>query len=271
VRQIYPVQGPDWPVAPKAGPGPLPDAVAALARLYACPAVSGRPWVRANMVTSTDGAAAVDGMSGGLSGPADRMVFTVLRSLADVILVGARTARVERYRPVPAAPIWTALRPAGSQLPRIAVVTGSLDLDSRLLDSPRGNPPIFITTPVAADDASGSAVAAQAQIVVAGQQRVDVGQAIAALGGMGYQQILVEGGPSLLAQLAEVDLLDEFCVTISPVLAGGSAGRVVAPRPAEPGSTTGPAARLNLAHVLTDDGFLFCRYLRHQTPQSGEE
>ncbi len=224
------------------------------------------------MVTSTDGAATVDGMSGGLSGPADRMVFTVLRSLADVILVGARTARVERYRPVPAAPIWTALRPAGNPLPRIAVVTGSLDLDSRLLDSPRGSqPPIFITTPVAADDASGSAVAGRAQIVPVGQQRVDVGQAIAALGGMGYQQILVEGGPSLLAQLTEVDLLDEFCVTISPVLAGGSAGRVVAPRPAKPGSATEPATRLSLAHVLTDDGFLFCRYLRHQTPQAGEE
>ena len=272
MRQIYPVQGPDWPVAPKAGPGPLPDTVAALARLYAGPAVSGRLWVRANMVTSTDGAATVDGLSGGLSGPGDRMVFTVLRSLADVILVGAGTARAERYRPVADTPIWTALRPAGSQLPRIAVVTGSVDRDSRLLDSPRGSqPPIFITTPVAADVASTSGVAARADIIAVGQQRVDVGQAIAALGGMGYQQILVEGGPSLLAELSEVGLLDEFCLTISPVLAGGSAGRVVAPRPARPGSATGPAARLSLAHVLTDDGFLFCRYLRHQTTQSGEE
>src|SRR5258708_36565463 len=117
------------------------------------------------MVTSTDGAATVDGMSGGLSGPADRMVFTVLRSLADVILVGARTARVERYRPVPAAPIWTALRPAGNPLPRIAVVTGSLDLDSRLLDSPRvSQPQIFISHPVASDYAHGNSVPGRAQL-----------------------------------------------------------------------------------------------------------
>jgi riboflavin biosynthesis pyrimidine reductase len=272
VRQIYPVQGQDWPVAPKAGPGPLPDAVAALARLYACPAVSGRPWVRANMVTSTDGAASVDGLSGGLSGPADRMVFTVLRSLADVILVGAGTARVERYRPVAESPIWTALRPGGSQLPRIAIVTGRVDRDSLLLDGPPGSqPPIFITTPVGADDASGSGVAARAEVIATGQHCVEVGQAIATLGGMGYKQILVEGGPSLLAQLTEVNLLDEFCLTISPVLAGGSAGRVVAPRPAKPGSATGPAARLSLAHVLTDDGFLFCRYLRQPMTRSGEE
>ena len=50
------------------------------------------------------------GRSGGLSGDADRLVFSVLRSLADVILVGAGTARAEQYRPVREREVWAALR-----------------------------------------------------------------------------------------------------------------------------------------------------------------
>src|SRR5262249_56336246 len=52
------------------------------------------------MVASLDGAATVRGRTGGLSGEADRQVFAMLRALADVIVVGAGTARVEGYGPV---------------------------------------------------------------------------------------------------------------------------------------------------------------------------
>ena len=71
--------------------------------------------VRANMVSTVDGAASgIDGLSGTVSGEADRRVFRTLRQLADVVLVGAGTARAEGYRP--------------AALP-IAVVSGRLDLD----------------------------------------------------------------------------------------------------------------------------------------------
>ena len=112
--------------------GPPPD----LPARYAYPSagqLAGRPWVRANMIESADGAAEVGGLSGGLSGPADREVFGLLRALADVILVGAGTARAET---VPAGPGAGPLggtargRPA---TPPIAVLTAQLDLD---LDSP---------------------------------------------------------------------------------------------------------------------------------------
>ncbi len=221
------------------------------------------------MVTSTDGAATLDGLSGGLSGPADRMIFTVLRSLADAILVGAGTARAERYRPVSAAAIWTGLRPAGAALPVIAVVTATLNLDSCAPLLAGGQPPIIITTAAAAaaDAARGGPVAGQAQLLVAGQQRVDIRQAVMALAALGYQQILVEGGPTLLGHLATADLLDEFCITISPVLAHGPAGRIVVP----PEAADAAATRLTLAHVLADEGFLFCRYLRDLSPTSTEE
>ena len=44
--------------------------------------------------------------------------------------------------------------------------------------------------------------------------------------------MLAEGGPHLLAQIAEAGLLDELCLTVSPVLAGPAPGRILAgPRP----------------------------------------
>ena len=74
------------------------------------------------MIESADGAAAVDGLSGGLSGPGDRAVFGVLRALADVILVGAGTAREEKYRPARVRPEWAGLRAGRPAAPPIAVL-----------------------------------------------------------------------------------------------------------------------------------------------------
>ena len=88
MRQAYP------------GGSALTDA--ALAALYDYPDLGAPParWLRANMVASLDGAATVDGHSGGLSNEADQQVFAMLRAHADVILVGAGTARAEGYGPV---------------------------------------------------------------------------------------------------------------------------------------------------------------------------
>jgi riboflavin biosynthesis pyrimidine reductase len=249
VQRIYP-PGPDGPAGPD-----LPG-------WYAYPGpeqTGGHPWVRANMIESADGAAEVGGRSGGLSGPPDRVVFGLLRALAEVILVGAGTARAERYRPARADPRWAALRAGRPATPPVAVLTRRLDLD---LDGPLltgaapGARTIVITTGAAPEPARQQA-GRHADVITLDGQRADLGAAIAALAGRGYRRILVEGGPHLLGQLAAAGLVDELCVTISPVLAGGTAGRIVA----GPGAAGGPA-RLALAHVLEDGGFLFCRYQR---------
>jgi riboflavin biosynthesis pyrimidine reductase len=108
-------------------------------------------------------------------------------------------------------------------------------------------------------------------VVVAGTERLTPATIIGALAERGYRRLLTEGGPSLLTQFNEAGLLDDLCLTISPVLEGGWAGRIhAAPaaaglgRPAGPDAAPGPgrAARLRLAHVLEDDGSLLCRYLR---------
>ena len=90
--------------------------------------------VRVNFVASADGASSVDGLSGGLSSPADKRVFDLLRDLADVILVGAGTARAEGYGYPPYGADRRARRRALglAELPTFAVVSGRLDLDPDL-------------------------------------------------------------------------------------------------------------------------------------------
>jgi riboflavin biosynthesis pyrimidine reductase len=239
---------------------------AALAALYAYPDLGVPParWLRANMVASLDGAATVDGRSGGLSGAADEQVFAMLRSHADVILVGAGTARTERYgpvRPQSEGLRWAFLRDGRAPSAPIAVVTRALDLDitSPLLTEAPPHARTIVITTESAPPARRAAAARTAEVILAGEASVDLMAAVEALAGRGHQRISCEGGPHLLAQLAGADLLDELCLTISPLLAGPDSGRIVAGGLPMLGGGTAP---FTLAHVLVDEGFLICRYVR---------
>jgi riboflavin biosynthesis pyrimidine reductase len=227
------------------------------ARLYEYPAAA--QWLRANMVASADGAAALGGVTEGLSSEADRDVFFLLRALADVVVVGAGTARTENYGPARVREQWRSLRAGRAPTPPIAVVTARLDLDpgSRLI---AGAPPhartIVITTAKAPPDRRAE-LAGHADVVVAGDETVDLKAAVTALADRGYRRMLAEGGPHLLAQLIEAGLLDELCLTIAPLAAGPGAPRIVS------GALPAPhPLPLALAHVLEENGFLLCRYTR---------
>ena len=227
-----------------------------LPALYAYP--DGQ-WLRANMVSSADGAASLNGVTAGISSDTDRRVFVLLRTLSDVILVGAGTVREEGYKPARTRELWTDLRVGRTPTPPIAVVSARLDLDP---DGPliAGAPPhartIVITTARAPADRRAG-LARHADVIVAGDESVDLKAAVSALAECGYQRMLTEGGPHLLAQLAGAGLLDELCLTIGPLLAGPGASRIVAGAASAP-----PPAPLTLAHVLEDDGFLLCRYTK---------
>ena len=84
-------------------------------------------WLRANFIASLDGGATFGGKTGQLGGPGDRAVFSLLRELADVILVGAGTVRAEGYagaRPTVAQRQRRQTR-GQSEVPRLAIVTKS--------------------------------------------------------------------------------------------------------------------------------------------------
>lgn len=231
---------------------------AGLAAAYAFPQPR---WLRANMVASADGAGFLDGRTEGLSSPADMRLFGMLRVLADVVLVGAGTARTEQYKPARHRPALADLRAASvgpdkaATVP-IALVSRKLELD---FTAPlfAGAPPdartIVITCAGAPDDKRASAARA-ADLIVAGDLVVDLTEALGALRARGLGRVLCEGGPHLLGEIAAAGLLDELCLTVSPVLAGPGPARVTAGAPFS-------ARPMTLAHVLADGGFLFCRYL----------
>jgi riboflavin biosynthesis pyrimidine reductase len=225
-----------------------------LAEAYAYPR---ERWLRTNMVMSADGAGSLNGLSGGLSAAGDKRVFGILRVLADVVLVGSGTAEAENYKPARPRPALASLRAGRPATATIAVISGSLDLDLAsplFTDAPADARTIVITREAARPELR-TAAAKAADVIVAGQDKVDLAAAVAALADRGLCRVNCEGGPHLLSQVAAAGLLDELTLTVSPILAGPGAGRIVA------GAAFASASPLTLAQVLAEDGYLFCRYL----------
>ena len=72
-------------------PAPAGDTSVRAAYTAERPPRADRPWIGLCMVASLDGSIAVDGASGKLGNPNDLDVLLTLRSIADMILVGAGT------------------------------------------------------------------------------------------------------------------------------------------------------------------------------------
>jgi riboflavin biosynthesis pyrimidine reductase len=219
------------------------------------------PALRLNMISSVDGGATVGGVSGGLGGAADKLVFAALRTMTDAVLVGAGTVRAERYGPVRLPAEARARRRAGgmTEVPPIAVVTSTAQLDwSRPFFTEADVRPIIVTGTAAPAD-SMSRAREVADVIVAGDTRVDPADAAAALHAEGFAHILAEGGPRLGAELAAAGILDELCVTLSPKLIAGDGPRILV-GPAFPSPID-----LEVVHLLEEDGYVFLRYRKAET------
>lgn len=237
---------------------------AGLAQYYAYPDDIARWWVRANMIASVDGGATSGGKSGDLGGDGDRAVFNALREAADVIVVGAATARVENYSGVQFGPAQRGARQRRGQaeVPPIAVLTrsGVLDRDAKLFRHTEVAPLVLTSKAAVAD--TRTRVGDLAEVLdTSGSDpdSVDLRVALELLAGRGLVRVLTEGGPGILGLFTAADVLDELCLTVAPVLVGGSAARIV----------TGPGevhTAMVLRHALSDaDGYLFLRYARAGT------
>jgi riboflavin biosynthesis pyrimidine reductase len=220
----------------------------ALAALYAYEEPRrGASAVRANMVASLDGAAwGPDERSGSINDAADWRVFRVLRALADVVLVGAGTARAEGY---------TALdRPRGLEdlhgAPlELAVVTRSGRVPERLAGTDR---PPFVLTGTDGASRARAGVPAERVLAVGAGAELDLAAGLRELAARGLTRVLAEGGPTLLGDLLAADLVDEVCVTTTPRVVGPGPGRIVA---GGSRADAGPAGAVlprhaRLAHLL---------------------
>ena len=212
--------------------------------------------VRVNFISSVDGSASVGGLSGGLNGAADKVVFDILRGLSDVVIAASGTVLKEGYGAlVTPEPMREWRADAGlDPHPVMAVVSGSLDLDpSDDLFSKAPRRPIVYTAASAPEDAV-ERLSEVADVVVAGDTRVDPAQAVADLASRGLHQILCEGGPTLFGAFIDAGVVDELCLTVAPLLEGGSGPRIAhgdaAPTP------------LKLEHVLASESVLLTRWTR---------
>lgn len=230
-----------------------------LVRHYAYPDVLDQPYVRVNFVASADGAAELHGRSDGLSGPADKQVFALLRALADVVLVGAGTARAEGYRGARRATAHQDLR-AGlgmAPVPPIALVSASaaIDVDGPLFTD-TSVPPIVFVGGTAPQDRIDALRAAGADVEQSDTDSVSARAALDGLSRRGLNRVLCEGGPRLLGGMIAEDVVDELCLTVAPMLAGGGTERISGPLLSD-----APRPML-LAGALHSDGNLLLRYVR---------
>ncbi len=190
------------------------------------------------MVTSIDGSVAVNGASGGLGNATDRRILGTLRAAADIVVVGAGTARREGYGPP---------RKAGQ---RIAVVTNSGQLDA--------NTPLFESGAGLAITNEHADIPPGIEVLRAGKAEVDLADALGQLtsrfGVRGWA--INEGGPSLNGALLSLDLIDEINVTTAPMMVGGAGQRMA----------TGARERVGhfeLVHQLIDsEQYVFSRWVR---------
>ncbi|MYE97028.1 MAG: pyrimidine reductase family protein [Acidimicrobiaceae bacterium] len=224
------------------------------------PRPADRPWVMLNMISSAAGATAGDGTSGALGSPADQAVVSAARACADWIVAAADTVRAERYGvPRTGAASRRARRAAGrADRPRLAVVSASLDLDLALPlfadQRPGDDLPVILTGRDAPTDAA-ERLESVAEVVRLASARPQPAEILAELERRGAAVVLSEGGPSFNAQLADAGLIDELCLSIAPLVAGGASTRIVH------GSQKTVPLNLSIDHLLEASGTLFVRYV----------
>jgi len=203
----------------------------------AIPLRADRPTLIANFVESIDGAVALDrtGLTGGgaVSGysPTDRFVMGLLRAMADVILVGARTARSSsasgwtpgRVHP-PAAAAYRDLRRRLGLAPEPAtlIVTASGDLDPRHPAFRAADAPLVLVGPArAARRLQAAGFPDHVRIESLGDGEAVSPEALLELADrIGARVVLSEGGPHLVAGFAAAGLLDDLFLTLAPQLVG---------------------------------------------------
>jgi len=221
---------------------PLPPK---LARLYGEFRLRGgaRSLVFSNFVTTLDGVVSlhVKGHEAGgdISGfsAEDRMVMGLLRSVADVVVVGSGTLEADRKH------IWTAedicpelagdyrrLRDA-MEMPRTALnvvvsASGALDLRRPVFASGAVDA-LIVTTPAGAKRLLKSKVPGSVQVRAIRRDTATI-SAAAILEEVSRvhstSRVLVEGGPRLLGVFYKERLLDEQFLTLAPQIAGRESG-----------------------------------------------
>ncbi|HET8953790.1 MAG TPA: dihydrofolate reductase family protein [Solirubrobacteraceae bacterium] len=213
-----------------------------------------RPFVLLNMVSTIDGRAQVRGRTGELGEDADLEMLLELRAIADAVLIGPGTVRVEGYARLVGSEERRARRAAAGLAPDppAVLLSRSLDLpwDAGLFAAPEQ--PVLVYT---REDAEAEVPEVAAPVEVVRLPDASPVAMLADLRARGVAALLSEGGPTLNSALLAEGLVDELFLTIAPVITG----EVEAIRIVE-GEGIGEAVRARPVWVLRAQGELFLRY-----------
>jgi riboflavin biosynthesis pyrimidine reductase len=208
-----------------------PDARDRLAELYKPERAD---WLRLNLIGSVSGSATgSDGTSETLTNAADRVVLGVIRMLADAVLVGAASVRAEGY--------FVPRRAA------LAIVTSSGDLTGHRITSTGQRGPLLVLCPGSAAKRATQTIGdpdARILVVPDTDGSLSAADIVSALRDAGFVSIVSEGGPKLAEHLLNGGVVDEVCLTTSPLLNGVGIPLF--------GSDQFAAHGLSLEHLLVD-------------------
>ena len=228
-----------------------------------------RPYVFVNMAMTADGKIDTAERRGArISGAADSARVARLRADADAIMVGGRTLINEDPRLTVRDPDLVARRTAAgraAQPMKVGVVsrlTGG-DVDHLLQSGAflhEGAAAVTVCTSTRSEPAVIARLRHEgAEVIVAGDARVDLAVALHALRDRGVERLMVEGGSTLVASLLAAGLVDELQLAVAPLIFGGES----APTPVGgPGWNRADALALHLVETATSpDGDVVLRYL----------
>lgn len=219
-----------------------------------------KPWIRANMVQTLDGTVQdALGSTELITNEVDRSLFKTLRQLSDVVIVGSKTALVNKYQDIKLTEQNKEFRKKLRlpPIPRLAIITNYLNLESSFFAKWQDKlPPLIYThneNQLAAEKYKNVA-----EIVFCGKNQVDLKAVKKDLIQKSFKRILCEGGPTLLNSMFQNNLIDELDLTIQVKLSN-----TIDPLKLAQGPLLKPSVVLKPIQVIQHEKTLLLRYLVH--------
>lgn len=189
------------------------------------PAPADRPYVLMNMVMSADGKVVIEGTEQGIGSTTDQRLMREIRTNVDVVLNGANTLRASGTSSRLGDEGLEALRMARGKprFPIAAVLsrTGLLPLE-RIFFTARDFEAVVYAAPEMPEERFAAVAVTGRPVYRMAKTGNDVLEMLRHMRQeLGAEVLLCEGGPTTTAEFYRLGVVDEFFLTLGPVIVGG--------------------------------------------------
>jgi 2,5-diamino-6-(ribosylamino)-4(3H)-pyrimidinone 5'-phosphate reductase len=215
-----------------------------------------RPNVIINSAMSADGKiSSFEHRQVRISGPEDMDRVGLLRARSDAVMVGVGTVLADD----------PGLRVKSFDLRKMRSDRGLLEEPMRVVVDSRARTPLdaevlgkgcILAVSRAASEERVAPLRKRCEIVVAGDEKVDLAELMSILMKKGVGQLMVEGGATLNWSLIKAGLVDEISVFVGPMIIGGERAPTLVDGP----GFSGGFPKLELISVDVIDGGVLLRW-----------